>query len=65
MISTLDTNFGYWQVEIEENYRDKTTSTSHHGLYRFIRMTFGLKNRPGTFQGVIDDIMSTAQWKYA
>lgn len=58
MFSTLDANFGYWQVDIEEADRDKTSITSHHGLYRFLRMPFGLKNFPGTFQMSIGVILS-------
>lgn len=32
VFSTLDANFGYWQVEIEEADRDNTSFTSQHGL---------------------------------
>lgn len=56
---------GHWQVEIDEQERNKTTFTSQHGLYRFIRIPFELKNAPDTFQLVIDVIISTARWKYA
>lgn len=33
--------------------RNLTTLTSHFGLYRFLRMLFGLKNFPATFQHVM------------
>ena len=46
VFTTLDCNSGYWQVEIAEEDRDKTTFASHCGLYRFLRMPFGLKNAP-------------------
>lgn len=42
--STLDANYGCWQVEIYEKYRYMTTFTYTHCLHRFIRMKFGLKN---------------------
>ena len=47
---TLDCKNGYWQGEIAEEDRDKTTFASHSRLYRFLRMLFGLKNAPATFQ---------------
>lgn len=65
VFTTLDANSGYWQVEIAPGDRDKTTFTCHEGLYRFIRMPFGLKNAPATFQRAIDIILSKVKWQYA
>lgn len=65
IFTTIDANSGYCEVEIDEADRDRTTFTSHHGLYRFIRMPFGLKNVQGTFQRAIDVIMSTEKFQYA
>jgi len=65
IFTTLDANCGYWQIEIADQDKDKTTFTSHHGLYRFVRMPFGLRNAPSTFQRVIDIILSTVKWQYA
>lgn len=65
IFTTLDANSGHWQIEIREEDKDKTTFTSHHGLFRFTRMPFGLKNAPGTFQRVIDVILSQVKWQYA
>ena len=33
IFSTLECNSGYWQVEVDEADKDKTTFTSHMGLY--------------------------------
>ena len=63
--TALDANCGYWQIEIEENDRNKTAFTSHQGLYRFKRMPFGLRNAPGTFQRAADVILSKVKWKTA
>lgn len=38
-------------------YRDKTALTSHHGIFSFFRMPFGLKNAPGSFQRAMDVIL--------
>lgn len=65
VFSTLDANGSYWQIEIEKSDRDKTAFTSPHGLYRFIRMPFGLRNAPGTFQRTMDVILSTVKWQFA
>jgi hypothetical protein len=35
--TTLDCNSGYWQIPVHPEDRDKTTSTSHYGIYRFLR----------------------------
>lgn len=37
---TLDVNSGYLQVQIAQEDRNKTTSKSHHGLFRFTWMSF-------------------------
>ena len=60
--TTLDCNSGYWQVEIAEEDCDKTTFASHSGLYRFLRVPFGLKNAPATFQRAVDIILSRVKW---
>ena len=65
VFTTLDCNSGYWQVEVDEPDRDKTTFTSHMGLFRFIRMPFGLKNAPATFQRAVDIVLSRVKWQYA
>lgn len=50
IFSTLHTNSSSWHLEIDERDREKTASNSHHSLYKFVRMRFGLKNAPVTFQ---------------
>ena len=65
VFTTLDCNSRYWQVEITEEDLDKTTFASHSGLYRFLRMPFGLKNAPATFQRAVDIILSRVKWETA
>ena len=65
VFTTLDCNGRYWQVEIAEEDRDKTTFASHFGLYRFLRMPFGLKNAPATFQRAVDIILFRVKWETA
>ena len=49
-------------MEIAEENRDKTTFASHSGLYRFLRMSFGLKNSPATFQRAVEIVLSGVKW---
>ena len=63
--TTLDCISGYWLVEITEEDRGKTTFASNSGLYRFLRMPFGPKIAPATFQRAVDIILSHVKWETA
>jgi Reverse transcriptase (RNA-dependent DNA polymerase) len=63
IFSTLDCNSGYWQIPVHPDDPAKTTFTSHEGLYRFLRMHFGLRNAPATFQRFVDITLAGLTWK--
>ena len=63
IFSTLDCNSGYWQLPVEERDQDKTTFTCHAGSFKFLRLPFGLRNAPATFQRAMDIILSRVRWK--
>lgn len=45
--STIDLIKGYYQIEMDTSSIKKTTPFSH---WEFLRMPFGVKNGPATFQ---------------
>lgn len=49
-LTALDTRRGYFQVKVENETCDITTSTPQHGLYCFERGSFGLQNTLSTLQ---------------
>jgi len=53
----------YWQIPVAAEGRDKKTFTSHTGLFRFLRLPFGLVNAPASFQRALDIILSGLRWK--
>jgi hypothetical protein len=63
--TTLYANSGYLQINVSPKDREKTAFTSHRGLFQFLRMLFGLKTAPATFQRSIDVILSTVRFQFA
>jgi len=55
---TLHCNSGYWKIRLAAEDRDYTTFTSHAGLFRLLRLPFGMVNAPASFQRALDTILS-------
>lgn len=56
--TSLDLSYGYHQVEIEEQHKERTAfSISSIGFFEYNRMPFGLTNAPGCFQRLMDTVL--------
>lgn len=59
--STLDLVSGFHQVEMHPDSVAKTAFSTETGHFEFLRMPFGLKNSPPTFQRVMNNILRGIQ----
>jgi len=58
VFSSLDCNSEYWKISVASEDRYKTKFTSHTGLFRLLRLPFGLAKAPASFQPALDYILS-------
>ena len=56
-ISSLDCTAGYWQIPMRPADIPKTAFITHHGLYEWLVMPFGLKTASNSFQRVMDELL--------
>jgi hypothetical protein len=55
--SAIDCACGYWQVPLAEEDRIKTAFSMPTGHYEYLRMPFGLKSAPSTFQRLMNKVL--------
>ena len=53
--SIVDVRSGYWNIKLDLESSLYTTFNSHHGIYRFLRLPFGLIRAQGIFQRKVDE----------
>ena len=64
--STMDLKSGFWQVKVSEESRQYTAFTvGSMGVYKFLRMPYGLCNAPVTFQRLIQNYLGELNISFA
>ena len=60
---TLDLASGYWQVEMNDEARDKSAFSTTSGLYAWNVLPFGLCNAPSTFERLMESVLAGLRWE--
>ena len=58
VFSKFDMKSGFWQIQIAEKDRYKTTFVVPFGHYEWNIMPFGLKNAPSEFQNIMNEFFN-------
>lgn len=62
-MKSLDDYNNYWQVSFTPQDRHITSLVRQDGKYQYIKMTFGLKNAPNTYQLALDMVLTKFKWR--
>ena len=57
-IGHCDLASGYWQIALRLQNRHKSAFCTHVGLYELLRLPFGFKTAPNTFQRILNTVFA-------
>lgn len=62
-ISYFKANAGWFQVEIDEDSKEKTDFVTHRGIFRYTQMPPKFKNAVETFLRAMNAIIAMVSWR--
>ena len=62
LFSTLDLTAGYWQVELDDDAKEKSAFVTRSGLWEFNVLPFGLTSAPACFERLMETVFRGMQW---
>ena len=63
LFSTLDLTSGYWQVELDDDAKEKSAFATRTGLWQWNVLPFGLTSAPSTFERLMETVLRGLHWR--
>jgi hypothetical protein len=63
LFSTIDLASGYWQIEIDDESKEKTAFIVDNNLYEWNRLDFVLTNSPGKIKRLMNYVLRSVLGK--